>query len=132
MQVRVDCRPGEESVFAEAFEKMAVRSGTEFSAGKEAPAPGLPGFSIKCLPGQAPRIARQCVGELGGEARVLVVNGVVLVHSERPPDDDWLEELRRELHETGGHVSGKSLPEVEPADLEAFWIRAIEEKWGAL
>jgi FAD/FMN-containing dehydrogenase len=132
IHVEVDCRPGEEALFAAYFDKLAVESGAEFAACDTSTTGELPFLSIKCPPSAAVEIARRCLAETGGAARVLCQNGVVLLRPDRPPALAWLEGLERELEEPGGHVSGKLLHERAPAENEALWISALEERWAGL
>jgi hypothetical protein len=129
--VTVDCQPGEEFIFVSAFEEMASQTGASFSL-KAHGASGLPTISIKCLPGESVRIARHYVNTLGGEARVLVQNGVVLLRPDKDPGPAWLGSLGEDLAAHGGHVSGKSLQLPEAGGTETGWIRALEERWAAL
>jgi FAD/FMN-containing dehydrogenase len=132
LHVRLDCRAGEESMFAAYFRRLAGEAGAEFLPETNSPSCRLPLFSIKCLPSASLGIARRCLAQTGGEARVLHLNGAVLLRPSRPPSLDWLEALGRELEEQGGHVSEKLHHNREARESEAPWISVLEERWAAL
>lgn len=132
LQVEVDCLPGEEAAFIAFFEKLARKAGGRFIRGDVRPAGELPLLSIKCLPSEAMRVARDCVQKTGGVARALVLNGVVLLRPERAPTLGWLEALNRKLEAEGGCVMGNSLHIRELSAYEAEWLRVLEERWAEL
>jgi hypothetical protein len=132
LQVEVDCRPGEEAVFIAYFEKLANECGASFVQGDVARPTKLPFFSIKCLPSGAVPIARRCVENTGGTARVLVLNGVILLWPDKAPLLDWLLSLNRELESVGGHVAGKLDHQATLSRDETQWLRTLEEGWAGL
>lgn len=127
--VGVDCLPGESRKFADFFSKVARSAGAEVCAQPPENIPGLPRFSVKTLPGQVGKLARECQKNLGGLVRALPLNGVLLVYPQREPEDDWLKNLREHVESQGGHILG--LPR-QAEETETPWSTTLEDAWRNL
>lgn len=132
IEAEVDCLAGEKSCFLTFFATVAGESGTAMVETKVGANPGLPAFSIKSTPARVAGLAASCAGRLGGQARALLLNGVVLVYPDNPPDAAFLADLDKVLEPLGGHLVGPSLPVRDPIAAEAIWAASLNHQWNAL
>jgi hypothetical protein len=132
IEVEVDCLVGEKPRFLAFFATVSGESGTEMAEATGGTNPGLPAFSIKSTPTRVAELAATCAGRLGGQARALLLNGVVLVYPDNPPDAAFLGDLAKALEPLGGHLFGPSLPAAAPIAAEATWAASLNHQWNAL
>ncbi len=132
IEAEVDCLAGEKPRFLAFFAAVAGESGTGMVEASGVASPGLPAFSIKSTPARVAELSAICAGRLGGQARALLLNGVVLVYPDNPPDAAFLADLGRSLEPLGGHLLGPSLPPRDPIPAEAIWAASLNHQWNAL
>jgi FAD/FMN-containing dehydrogenase len=132
LEVSAGVLPGESDIFEDYLSTAAEHSATSWTGTESSPPPGLPAWTIKCLPSEAPALATECVAATGGAARALPTNGVVLAYPEREADRGFIDALRHRVEPVGGHLFGRDIPPRNPSDEEASWTTRLEEEWKRL
>jgi FAD/FMN-containing dehydrogenase len=132
LEISAGVLPGESSIFEECFSAMGKSSDSSWSSTECHPPPGLPSWTIKCLPSEACSLASECATATGGAARALTTNGVVLAYPERPADRGFIDALRHRVEQVGGHLFGQDVPPRNPSDEESRWTARLEDEWKRL
>lgn len=132
LEISAGVLPGESAIFGEFLSAIGRSSGSSWSTTACPPPPGLPSWTIKCLPSEAPTLANECAAAAGGMARALPTNGVVLVYPGRAADSGFIDALRQRVEKAGGHLFGQQIAPREPSGEEAHWTTRLEEEWKTL
>jgi FAD/FMN-containing dehydrogenase len=132
LEISAGVLPGESGIFEEYFLKIAKTSGSSWSTTEASPLPGLPSWTIKCLPSDACSLAADCATATGGAARALPTAGVVLVYPESAAAPVFIDALRQRVEQIGGHLFGQQIPPRNPSEEEARWTTRLEEEWRTL
>jgi len=132
LEISAGVLPGESGIFEEFFSAMGKSSGSSWISTESPPLPGLPSWTIKCLPSEAASLAIECATATGGVARALPTNGVVLVYPEGATDPGFIETLRQRVEHVGGHLFGRHIAPRDPSAEEARWTTRLEEEWKNL
>lgn len=129
IELRGDCLPGEETLFLNYFKLVAETSGATFvESDATAPIP-LPTFTINTVPSACREVAASCLNELGGSARVLLSNGIVLLYPQKSPSRALIELMDETAAKVGGHVFGDSLHETPMSSREQVWVETMLSEW---
>lgn len=132
LEVSAGVLPGESGIFDGYLLKTALDSGASWIATECPPPPGLPAWTIKCLPSDSRNLAGECVAANGGTARALPANGTVLAYPDREASGGFIDALRHRVEQAGGHLFGQNIPPRNPADAEAAWTTRLEDEWKRL
>ncbi len=132
LEISAGVLPGESHIFEEYLAAIAKTSGSSWRSTECPPLPGLPSWTIKCLPSGAASLAIECATATGGTARALPTAGVVLVYPERAAAPGFIDALRHRVEKVGGHLFGQHFPPRNPHDEEARWTTRLEDEWKKL
>lgn len=135
IEICIHCLSGEGSIFLDFLSRVAAESGSELVEQPEftvAPK-GLPDLCLKTTSSRSSEVADLWVRQTGGEACVLLLNGVVYLYLPEGTtaiESALLEELRSGAESLGGHLFGRLAPVREPSAYEAVWMESILQDWG--
>ena len=134
LRIALNC-PADEVAVAEAYlSALAKAQGLVVRSDRDVPLPmdGCPDFVFKTSPEFVVKLARD-IAAGGIHCVALCYNGVL--HGYIPEGADKLDRIRtlirersRELESVGGDWHSRHLPDTAPSDLEALWIKTLEQE----
>ena len=134
LRIALNC-PADEVAVAEAYlSALAKAQGLVVRSDRDVPFPmdGCPDFVFKTSPEFVVKLARD-IAAGGIRCVALCYNGVL--HGYIPEGADKLDRIRtlirersRELESVGGDWHSRHLPDTAPSDLEALWIKTLEQE----
>lgn len=128
LEISANGLAGEEDLYLRFFASLADDNRCHFEPVARPAWEGLPGYCVKCLPGEALRIAREQVARHGGRARILLFNGYIHFWPEIDPGAESMTALQESVAPQGGHVFGRmGLRPHGPR--EADWMSRVLLLW---
>jgi FAD/FMN-containing dehydrogenase len=132
LEISAGVLPGESRTFEKYLAAIAKTSGSSWNSTECPPLPGLPSWTIKCLPSGAASLAIECATATGGVARALPSAGVVMVYPVPAAAPGFIDALRHRVEQVGGHLFGQHIPLRNSSDEEARWTTQLEDEWKKL
>ncbi|MEQ9218966.1 MAG: hypothetical protein RLO17_13040 [Cyclobacteriaceae bacterium] len=135
IEVIVNCQEKEKIRFFAYFNKLSEKAGCTFKEAEIEEYNPLPWMTMKSLPSKVFNVAENLVQRAGGNYRILLMNGVILMDpSDEKLAQEVISEIKSQVELEGGHLYGTGLAEIEHeiSGDEEIWIQKLESIWENL
>jgi hypothetical protein len=141
LRISLNCPTEEWPVYEQFLKSFSVASGLAMTSDTTAPLlpDGCPDFALKTTPDRAIKLAHEITAhEDSIKCIALCYNGVVhgyLNPSASNPQSRITNIIQRHLqalHEVGGDWQSRHIPHEAPADVEAKWLKLLEQEFASV